>query len=215
MRRNRVKRKLLVTSPESGKSTTLLLAFFVPEVEIFKSKNITRTLVRASAALRIYARQSFLLSAMRSLAAITAMRAAPAAIVRKAGVRAGRPACDHKKDIQDEQPDRNIVKQRRFGEAGPELVRRPEQKRCREQDRLGQFRRRASMGQLKNHVSAGDRRQGKGCESIVAPRGKKARSSIVNQEQRNAGKGCDAHHQRKQPAIAVIPGLHNSLFPGA
>ena len=54
--------------------------------------------------------------------------AAPAAVVEKVAARPMRPARDDKENIQNEEPDGNVVEQRCLGKAGPELVRCPEKK---------------------------------------------------------------------------------------
>ena len=80
---------------------------------------------------------------------------------------------------------------------------------------LDQFRHRATMHQLKNHVGEGDHRQGKRGENLVTPRGKQPRSSILNKEQHHAGQRDDAENERNQPASAVSSILHIPLFSAA
>ena len=71
------------------------------------------------------------------------------------------------------------------------------------------------MRQLKNHVGAGDHRQRKRGESIVTPRGKQPRSSVLDKEQRDGGQCDDAENQWNEPAGAVGSSLHNPLFSAA
>ena len=140
------------------------------------------------------------------------IRVAPAAAVRKAAHCPRWPAHDHKEYIQNKERDGNVVEQCGPWRIRPELIRRPEKKGRRQQDRLGQLRRGTTMRQLESHVGTGDRRQGKSCEGVVAFCGKQAWSRVLNQEQHDAGKRRDAHHERNQSAITVIQSLHSSLF---
>jgi len=71
------------------------------------------------------------------------------------------------------------------------------------------------MRQLKNHVGAGDHRQGKRGENLVTPRGKQPRSSILDKEKHDAGEGDDTENQWNQLAGAVGSNLHSPLFPAA
>lgn len=150
-------------------------------------------------------------------AAAVAAATAPvdAAVVQNAAVWPGRPTGDDKEHIQDEEPDGDVVEQRGLGKVGPELVRRPEKKGRRQQGGLHQFRRRATMRQLKNHVGECDHREGKRGEKVVTAGGKQARGSVFKKKQRNGGQRQDAEHQRDEFARAIGIGLHTLLFSAA
>ncbi len=150
-----------------------------------------------------------------SATATAPIDAAPAAIVENALARPSRPAHDHKEYIQDEQPDGNIVVERCLRKVWPELVRGPEKKGRRQQDGLHQFRQRATMQQLKDHVSAGDHRQRKRGENIVTPSRKQPRTSVLNKQQSDAGQRHHAENQWNHPAGTIGSSMHNSLFSAA
>jgi hypothetical protein len=148
-------------------------------------------------------------------AATASIGAASAAVVQKVAARPSRPARDHEKHIQDEEPDSDIVEQRCLGKAWPELVRRPEKKGRRQQNGLEQFRKRATMCQLKNRVGASNHGQGKRSENFVTPRGKQLWTSVLDKEQQHTGERRDAENQRRESGDAIRHCLHNPLFSAA
>lgn len=70
-----------------------------------------------------------------------------------------RPTHNHQKDVNNEQPDRNVVEEPGLRQTRPELIRSPKQKSRRQQDCLCQFLQIPPIRKLENYIRDGDHRQ--------------------------------------------------------